>query len=126
MARIRAWACGLRSRRPCASRGRARSSAYRVSPVTLAQASILGRSEEHTSELQSLAYLVCRLLLEKKKIALLSYYEKFEEMCLGMGFTCICLFPPCPCLFDCGLQLLLFVCATYCGNTCDDTTTQHT
>src|SRR2546425_4949683 len=25
-----------------------------------------GRSEEHTSELQSLAYLVCRLLLEKK------------------------------------------------------------
>src|SRR2546425_12063711 len=29
------------------------------------------RSEEHTSELQSLAYLVCRLLLEKKKR---SYY----------------------------------------------------
>src|SRR5687767_15625142 len=29
---------------------------------------VLGeRSEEHTSELQSLAYLVCRLLLEKKK-----------------------------------------------------------
>src|SRR5687767_2843809 len=26
-----------------------------------------GRSEEHTSELQSLAYLVCRLLLEKEK-----------------------------------------------------------
>src|SRR2546425_9196737 len=31
------------------------------------QAQILRRSEEHTSELQSLAYLVCRLLLEKKK-----------------------------------------------------------
>src|SRR2546425_2563869 len=30
------------------------------------------RSEEHTSELQSLAYLVCRLLLEKKKINLQS------------------------------------------------------
>src|SRR2546425_6011865 len=29
--------------------------------------SMSGRSEEHTSELQSLAYLVCRLLLEKKK-----------------------------------------------------------
>src|SRR5687767_15416333 len=29
------------------------------------------RSEEHTSELQSLAYLVCRLLLEKKKKPLL-------------------------------------------------------
>src|SRR5256714_6011685 len=28
------------------------------------------RSEEHTSELQSLAYLVCRLLLEKKKIVI--------------------------------------------------------
>src|SRR2546425_5401034 len=31
------------------------------------QAVAIGRSEEHTSELQSLAYLVCRLLLEKKK-----------------------------------------------------------
>src|SRR5687767_15307769 len=32
----------------------------------LAAAVLIGRSEEHTSELQSLAYLVCRLLLEKK------------------------------------------------------------
>src|SRR5687767_15542220 len=31
-------------------------------------ATLPSRSEEHTSELQSLAYLVCRLLLEKKKI----------------------------------------------------------
>src|SRR5687767_15212795 len=31
------------------------------------------RSEEHTSELQSLAYLVCRLLLEKKKKS--NYYD---------------------------------------------------
>src|SRR3712207_7297619 len=31
-----------------------------------------GRSEEHTSELQSRQYLVCRLLLEKKKIILSS------------------------------------------------------
>src|SRR2546423_10508680 len=30
---------------------------------------LVDRSEEHTSELQSLAYLVCRLLLEKKKDA---------------------------------------------------------
>src|SRR3712207_7082488 len=30
-------------------------------------AEVLGRSEEHTSELQSRQYLVCRLLLEKKK-----------------------------------------------------------
>src|SRR5687767_15637031 len=34
------------------------------------------RSEEHTSELQSLAYLVCRLLLEKKK-----KYLKFLSCC---------------------------------------------
>src|SRR2546425_5278234 len=32
------------------------------------------RSEEHTSELQSLAYLVCRLLLEKKKTCKASIY----------------------------------------------------
>src|SRR3712207_8155515 len=31
-------------------------------------ADVLERSEEHTSELQSRQYLVCRLLLEKKKI----------------------------------------------------------
>src|SRR3712207_7679935 len=30
---------------------------------------LIGRSEEHTSELQSRQYLVCRLLLEKKKQA---------------------------------------------------------
>src|SRR5687767_15598604 len=32
------------------------------------------RSEEHTSELQSLAYLVCRLLLEKKKKKIIHSY----------------------------------------------------
>src|SRR2546425_8143364 len=35
------------------------------------------RSEEHTSELQSLAYLVCRLLLEKKKKTRM--YESYEH-----------------------------------------------
>src|SRR2546425_8984410 len=34
----------------------------------LEETSHLRRSEEHTSELQSLAYLVCRLLLEKKTL----------------------------------------------------------
>src|SRR3712207_7308727 len=33
-----------------------------------------GRSEEHTSELQSRQYLVCRLLLDKKKTISSSYY----------------------------------------------------
>src|SRR2546425_7256942 len=37
-------------------------------PTLTSKAIRLDRSEEHTSELQSLAYLVCRLLLEKKKI----------------------------------------------------------
>src|SRR2546425_5876171 len=36
-------------------------------PVRIQPMRIASRSEEHTSELQSLAYLVCRLLLEKKK-----------------------------------------------------------
>src|SRR2546425_2372814 len=35
--------------------------------MLLPMAVAVWRSEEHTSELQSLAYLVCRLLLEKKK-----------------------------------------------------------
>src|SRR3989441_6562532 len=35
--------------------------------VQFTKALASARSEEHTSELQSLAYLVCRLLLEKKK-----------------------------------------------------------
>src|SRR2546425_8103615 len=38
----------------------------RVHRAAVPRSSLL-RSEEHTSELQSLAYLVCRLLLEKKK-----------------------------------------------------------
>ena len=41
--------------------------AKEVLPVTgRADVCVLMRSEEHTSELQSQAYLVCRLLLEKK------------------------------------------------------------
>src|SRR3712207_7179588 len=41
--------------------GGAAVDAFRKTPTTCA-----GRSEEHTSELQSRQYLVCRLLLEKK------------------------------------------------------------
>src|SRR2546425_6716863 len=47
---------------------RLRSSKARTSLACLQRLARTGcRSEEHTSELQSLAYLVCRLLLEKKK-----------------------------------------------------------
>src|SRR3712207_6891260 len=42
--------------------------------VELVGATDLARSEEHTSELQSRQYLVCRLLLEKKKQKNLSYF----------------------------------------------------
>src|SRR3712207_6945305 len=38
-----------------------------IDPVRVAHRSFVARSEEHTSELQSRQYLVCRLLLEKKK-----------------------------------------------------------
>src|SRR6478609_10048897 len=37
------------------------------------------RSEEHTSELQSLAYLVCRLLLEKKKKLITNTFPKKKK-----------------------------------------------
>src|SRR5205823_10945604 len=46
--------------------GTAISAWFNRSRALIMLASLL-RSEEHTSELQSLAYLVCRLLLEKKK-----------------------------------------------------------
>src|SRR2546425_9324168 len=38
------------------------------------------RSEEHTSELQSLAYLVCRLLLEKKKKHQVSVVRRLQQV----------------------------------------------
>src|SRR6266404_5866429 len=37
------------------------------------------RSEEHTSELQSLAYLVCRLLLEKKKKKTITHLNRNKK-----------------------------------------------
>src|SRR5690348_17562866 len=40
---------------------------YQFFPLTRAHDLYQGRSEEHTSELQSPVHLVCRLLLEKKK-----------------------------------------------------------
>src|SRR3712207_8774459 len=55
----------------------ARTTSTRATPSTGSQVQgrlrrrdggLRGRSEEHTSELQSRQYLVCRLLLEKKKI----------------------------------------------------------
>src|SRR3712207_8557356 len=46
----------------------------------LSRSSVVLRSEEHTSELQSRQYLVCRLLLEKKKtIAKLSIHNTHQS-----------------------------------------------
>src|SRR5437867_5203750 len=56
-------ALGLSGWRLSPSRQRPRRKRRRESPAAEAQ----GRSEEHTSELQSPYDLVCRLLLEKKK-----------------------------------------------------------
>src|SRR2546430_8832793 len=39
----------------------------------------LGRSEEHTSELQSQSNLVCRLLLEKKKASTLLFFTNIFQ-----------------------------------------------
>src|SRR2546425_7079259 len=50
--------------------------AYRLPAAQHGTGDPLVRSEEHTSELQSLAYLVCRLLLEKKK----KKYNKYVDL----------------------------------------------
>src|SRR5947209_11040253 len=63
-------AAGPDNRNPGASRGEwaCRGPArWRARPPHLPASQTSSRSEEHTSELQSRQYLVCRLLLEKKK-----------------------------------------------------------
>src|SRR2546427_7600494 len=46
-----------------------------VQPAARARSPRCARSEEHTSELQSQSKIVCRLLLEKKKLQRLSFYS---------------------------------------------------
>src|ERR1017187_10728162 len=48
--------------------------------------SMVGRSEEHTSELQSPMYLVCRLLLEKKKTQLYDTLANLD-LIIGLYYT---------------------------------------
>src|SRR5687767_15658176 len=60
-------ASGRAASRPAAARRAQRSRRQRRREFWRGPGGAPGRSEEHTSELQSLAYLVCRLLLEKKK-----------------------------------------------------------
>src|SRR2546425_5496216 len=60
--------CAPRNVSPSARKRVRISSSWSWSPLLrIVPGEFPARSEEHTSELQSLAYLVCRLLLEKKK-----------------------------------------------------------
>src|SRR2546425_9125272 len=70
------WLTGMVYRPSC------RSNASTTLNVTSSVASGPPRSEEHTSELQSLAYLVCRLLLEKKKT---KNCENFSHHCANVS-----------------------------------------
>src|SRR5205814_10518765 len=72
------WPCGTRMRRrPAVSADAGKRCAEpRLGDWTVT-VMFLGssRSEEHTSELQSLRHLVCRLLLEKKKKTALTFHQ---------------------------------------------------
>src|SRR3712207_7837936 len=63
---VAARAEALTARMPTETFAATAQAATRVRNI-LRPAAVPGRSEEHTSELQSRQYLVCRLLLEKKK-----------------------------------------------------------
>src|SRR5436309_12649792 len=59
-----------------------------VAPEALAGRRVLARSEEHTSELQSRENLVCRLLLEKKKvISVVSTFMRLEMRAMSTWAT---------------------------------------
>src|SRR2546421_9421114 len=60
-----------------------------VKPENVHHIKIL-RSEEHTSELQSRSDLVCRLLLEKKKISDSDYFSPYDlqSTCAESSRTC--------------------------------------
>src|SRR3712207_7190966 len=64
---ISTWCWGRRTRAAGPTRARRPSTSSWPSPIGRSEGSRPWRSEEHTSELQSRQYLVCRLLLEKKK-----------------------------------------------------------
>src|SRR2546425_6072722 len=66
-------ACGDANRENARAIASSRSISARMRAAVSSNVASKSRSEEHTSELQSLAYLVCRLLLEKKKNDIRSY-----------------------------------------------------
>src|SRR5437762_9822637 len=64
---------------PPAAAGRHRTIGLPPPPRRSSRSSV-GRSEEHTSELQSPMYLVCRLLLEKKKQPQQCYLQRTQRV----------------------------------------------
>src|SRR5947209_12704732 len=63
-----------------------RNSAVNAWALAAAAVAVAVRSEEHTSELQSRQYLVCRLLLEKKKLTLRPSFDRFCSNFLNRFF----------------------------------------
>src|SRR5882724_12912471 len=62
------------------ARLRVRSDVFMVLPSPTSTSAGVVRSEEHTSELQSLRHLVCRLLLEKKKKNKKTFHNKTNKI----------------------------------------------
>src|SRR5689334_24372059 len=76
--------------RPCElpGAGKARPRVEETRSYAVPVVTLEGRSEEHTSELQSQFHLVCRLLLEKKKK---NYYNNGRRSCLRSLRTRMCI-----------------------------------
>src|SRR3712207_7350170 len=76
----RGRSCGYARRHPGRVAGPARTACARRGSDQGTPGAGAGRSEEHTSELQSRQYLVCRLLLEKKNIYLTNPLRSFSSI----------------------------------------------
>src|SRR3712207_7086610 len=80
---------GRRREKPPSDERRRRRTSYAGRPGrrprrAATKRSFASRSEEHTSELQSRQYLVCRLLLEKKKVLRFCHsYQIPDAPCIG-------------------------------------------
>src|SRR2546429_2912973 len=74
------WRIGAQSAAQRAQSQIQRKTIQQKNARTIRPLECLGRSEEHTSELQSRLHLVCRLLLEKKKNIRLTTYQITDRL----------------------------------------------
>src|SRR3712207_7819788 len=81
------WVGRLKHTEEAESRKQQRRCLQPQTPAVAAETT--ARSEEHTSELQSRQYLVCRLLLEKKKKLLTHQYD-FLQLILEISHRYVC------------------------------------